>query len=546
MTELFCAVSVTREINSPRPASSPPIPLGDTMPVRGSGAEASQNSALLHASVQARLSAIVELSDDAIISQTLDGIVQTWNRGAERLFGYAAEEMTGHPMAKLIPDDRREEEAKILERQRAGEHVPHFETVRIRKDGELIHVSVAISPIRAEDGAIIGASSIARDISRQKQLEAELRKARAAAEDASKAKNLFISILSHELRTPLTPALAILSSLEADTTLADEVREQIKMVRRNIETEAGLVDDLLDLTRASRGQVTLHFEAVDVHEALRQSLDGLQKEIEEKHLEVVFALKAKRQFAWADPRRLQQVFFNLLSNAVKFTPVGGTIALRTADAGERVRIQIVDSGEGIPPEMLHSIFRAFEQAPESRKHGGLGLGLSIAKSLVAMHEGTLVAESAGAGEGATFTLELLAAENPTSAKGKATRKPAKSYRLLLVEDDTDTRNALTKLLKGKGYSVTAAATVSEALQAGAAESFDLLLCDLGLPDGNGSDIIRYLKKSSDLRAIALTGFGQEEDVASALEAGFDTHITKPIKLQVLHETILKTMAAKGA
>jgi PAS domain S-box-containing protein len=500
---------------------------------------------LLRASVQARLSAIVEFSDDAIISKTLDGIVQTWNQGAERLFGYTAAEMTGHPIAKLIPDDRRDEEARILELERAGEPVSHFETVRIRKGGDPIHVSVAISPIRADDGTIVGASSIARSISRQKQLEIELRKARAAAEDASKAKNLFISILSHELRTPLTPALAILSSLEGDSTLSNEIREQIKMVRRNIETEAGLVDDLLDLTRASRGQVTLHFEGVDAHEALRQGLGGVQREIEEKKIQVSLELQAKRHFAWADPRRLQQVLFNLLSNAVKFTPAGGAIALHTADAGERLRIQVIDNGEGIPPEMLHSIFRAFEQAPESRKFGGLGLGLSIVKSLVEMHEGTIVAESAGPGEGTMFTLELLTAENPTNAKAKNSRKPAKSYRLLLVEDDADTRNALTKLLKGKGYSVTAAATVSEALQAGAAEKFDLLLCDLGLPDGDGSDIIRYLKKRSDLRAIALTGFGQEEDVASALEAGFDTHITKPIKLQVLHETILKTMAARS-
>lgn len=507
--------------------------------------DADGKSALLRASVQARLSAIVEFSDDAIISKTLDGTVQTWNRGAEQLFGYTAAEIIGRSIGTLIPEDRKDEDTKILERQRLGEPVPHFETVRIRKDGKPIHVSVAISPVRADDGTIIGASSIARDISRQKQLEAELRNARAAAEDASKAKNLFISILSHELRTPLTPALAILSSLEGDPALSDEVREQIKIVRRNIEIEAGLVDDLLDLTRASRGQVTLHLEGVDAHEALRQSLGMVQREIEEKKLHVSLGLRAKRQFVWADPRRLQQMFFNLLANAVKFTPAGGAIVLRTADVGERLRIQVVDNGEGIPPEMLHSIFRAFEQAPESRKFGGLGLGLSIVKSLVAMHEGTVLAESAGPGEGATFTLELLTAENPANTKARNSRKPAKSYRLLLVEDDTDTRNALTRLLKGKGYSVTAAATVSEALQAGAAENFDLLLCDLGLPDGNGSDIIRYLKKRSDLRAIALTGFGQEEDVTSALEAGFDTHITKPIKLQVLHETILKTMAAKS-
>lgn len=501
------------------------------------------------ASVQARLSAIVEFSGDAIISQSPDGIVQTWNRGAERVFGYTAEEMIGHSLKALIPPDRHDEEAKILGRLRVGEHVDHFETVRKRKDGQEIHVSVTVSPIRSEDGTFIGVSKIARDISNQKHIEAELRKAKAAAEDASKAKNLFISILSHELRTPLTPALAILSSLETDPDLSPEAKEQIKIVRRNIEIEAGLVDDLLDLTRASRGQVTLHFEAVDAHEAMRQSLATIQREIDDKNIHVSLSLRAKRHHIWADPRRLQQVFFNLLSNAVKFTLPGGAIALRTADAGDKVRIQIADNGEGIPAEMLQSIFRAFEQVPESRKLGGLGLGLSIVKSLVAMHEGTVVAESAGPGQGALFTLELLTVENPTMTKGKVSRtaRAAKSYRLLLVEDDSDTRNALTRLLKGKGYAVTPVSSVSEALQAGAAEDFDLLLCDLGLPDGNGSDVIRYLKKGrASIRGIALTGFGQEEDVVGALGAGFDTHITKPIKIQVLHETILKTMAAGNA
>lgn len=500
---------------------------------------------LLRASVQARLSAIVEFSADAIISKTFEGVIQTWNRGAERIFGYTAAEAMGKPINLIIPADRQDEEVKILERLRAGEHIETFETIRRRKDGVEIPVSVTISPVRSEDGTLIGASKIARDITHQKQIEAELRKAKAAAEDASKAKNLFISILSHELRTPLTPALAILSSLETEPDLPAEAKEQIKMVRRNIETEAGLVDDLLDLTRVSRGQVTLHFEAVDTHDLLRQTLTSLQRETDEKNLHVSLALRARHHHVWADPRRLQQVFFNLLSNAVKFTPAGGAVAVRSSDAGDKIRLQIIDNGEGIPSDMLQSIFRAFEQVPEARKFGGLGLGLSIVKSLVAMHEGTVTAESPGPGEGSTFTVELLTVENPATAKTKNARaRIAKSYRLLLVEDDTDTRNALTKLLRGKGYSVTSVATVSEALHTGESESFDLLLCDLGLPDGNGSDIIRYLKKRQDIRAIALTGFGQEQDVSGALEAGFDTHITKPIKIQVLHETILKTMAAK--
>jgi PAS domain S-box-containing protein len=505
---------------------------------------AGNSPSLPPAVVQARLSAIVESSEDAILSKTVEGIVQSWNGAAERLFGYRAEEIIGRPITLIIPPDQQEEAVRTLERQRAGETVDHFETVRKRKDGEEIHVSVTISPIRDKDGTIIGTSEIARNISTQKALETELRKAKAAAEDASKAKNLFISILSHELRTPLTPALAILSSLEGDSTLSPEVRDQIKLVRRSIETEAGLVDDLLDLTRTSRGQVTLHFENIDAHEALKQSLESMQRDVDEKNLTLSLALRAKRHHVWADPRRLQQVFSNLLSNAIKFTPPGGSIALRTADSGDKLRIQIADSGEGIRPELLHSIFRAFEQAPESRKFGGLGLGLSIVNSLVSMHEGTVTAASAGPGQGATFTVELITVENPTNVKAKSSRRVTKGYRLLLVEDDADTRNALQKLLRGKGYTVTSASTVAEALRAGASEKFDLLLCDLGLPDGNGAEIIRHFRNKSELPAIALTGFGQEEDVASALEAGFDTHITKPIKIQVLHETILRTMTGK--
>jgi PAS domain S-box-containing protein len=508
---------------------------------------AERNSVEFRASLPARLGAIVESSSDAIFLQTPDGVIRTWNRGAERLFGYAAEEIVGQPAAVLLPADRQDEDVKVRQRQRVGEQIDHFETVRQRKDGTEVHVSIALSPILDEDGAIAATSVIARDISRQKELELELRKAKAAAEDASKAKNLFISILSHELRTPLTPALAVLSSLEGNSSLSAEVREQLKMVRRAIENEAGLVDDLLDLTRKSPGQVTLHFENVDVHETLKQSLKNLQRDADEKNLQVSVGLRARKHYVWADPRRLEQVFSNLLSNAIKFTPAGGAIAIRTSDVREKIRIQIADTGEGIRPDLLVSVFRAFEQAPESRKFGGLGLGLSIVKSLVTMHDGTVEAESAGPGKGATFTVELLTIENPAAGRAKVSRsRTGKHYRLLLVEDDDDTRDALAQLLKGRGYAVTATGTVSEAIEAGTTEKFDLLLCDLGLPDGNGSDVIRYLKKKSALPAIAFTGFGQEEDVASALAAGFDSHITKPIKIQVLHETILKTLARKPA
>ena len=502
-----------------------------------------------------RLAAIVESSDDAIISKTLDGTITSWNRGAEHIFGYTAAEILGQPMTRLFTSGHEDEEAPILARLARGERVGHFDAVRRHKDGTDVDVSVTISPVRDATGRVTGASKIARDIGPQKAIERELRKTRDAAEAAkeiaeaaNRAKDRFLSVLSHELRTPLTPVLAAVGLYESGPDLpAAEVRELFRMIRRNVETEARLVDDLLDVTRIIQGKVQLHMEAVDVNAVVHNVVSMLQAEIASKGLEVALALRAKRCFVWADPGRFQQMLLNLLSNAVKFTPPDGRIAVRTANEGplgDGLSIEVTDSGIGIDPLTLHRLFQPFEQGERTvtRKFGGLGLGLSIVRSLVGLHGGTIVADSKGEGHGATFTLRLATVlqVQPERAPKAATRDPVvagPARRILLVEDHADTRSLLTRLLRGFGCTVTAAGSVREAIELDDADPFDLVVSDIGLPDGSGLDVIRYLRARRPVRGIALSGFGQDEDLRMSLDAGFDRHLTKPVNFNVLREAI---------
>lgn len=495
-----------------------------------------------------RLAAIIESSDDAIVSKSLEGTIRSWNGGAERIFGWTAEEAIGRPINIIIPPDRQEEEPAILARLQRGERVDHFQTVRIAKSGELRDISVSISPIRDGSGAIVGASKIARDITQQNRILRELREAKNLAERANQTKDRFLSNLSHELRTPLAPALAELGYLAETAELPESVRESMRMVRRNIETEARLVDDLLDLTRVEHGKMELNCSVVDVHEAIREAVASLQSQMDRKGLELTAGLRAAQHLVWADPDRLQQVFLNLLSNAVKFTPGQGAIAVRTANVsdGRGVRVEVSDNGRGIAPDMLPRLFQAFEQAEQSPRLGGLGLGLAITRSLVELHHGTVAASSPGLGRGASFTVELPVTEQrapakPPAAASEASRAAAR-LRVLLVEDHADTSLAMTRLLQAMGCDVQAAASVREAIEKGEGGGFDLLISDLGLPDGSGLEIMRRLR-SSDLHGVALTGFGQEGDVRLTREAGFDSHMTKPVRFEALRDLVSSYAAA---
>jgi PAS domain S-box-containing protein len=497
---------------------------------------------------QARLAAIVESSDDAIVSKTLEGIITSWNQGAQRVFGYTAEEAVGRPIHMLVPADRAEEEPNILARLRRGERVDHFETVRVRKDGTKIDVSVTISPIRDSTGTVIGASKIARDITFQKTYERELRRAKESAEAANNAKDQFLSILSHELRTPLTPALAALGLMEQRGDLTPQMRGEIDMIRRNVETEARLVDDLLDLTRISRGKVELRMEITDAHAVVRHTLAMFQPEVDTRGLESSIALRAKDFHVWADASRLQQVLMNLMSNAIKFTPEGGIISVRTSNTPQgRLHIEVRDTGIGIEPEVAARLFQPFEQGDQqtTRRFGGLGLGLAITRSLVEMHGGSIRVASEGKGRGASFLIELDtvprdSAAEPPQQKPSATANKLTGLRVLLLEDHDDTRQIMTRLLGSFGCEVTAAGTVKQAIALAEQGEYDLLVSDIGLPDGSGMDVMRHLRqRRRDIKGIALSGFGQPEDLRRSQDAGFELHLTKPVNFRALEAVIQK-------
>jgi len=388
----------------------------------------------------------------------------------------------------------------------------------------------------------IEASTQTENLLKQSQsLAAELQKTNLELEEKARsnlAKDQFLAMLSHELRTPLTPVLASVLALESEPELPKDIHESLQMIRRNVQLEARLIDDLLDLTRIDRGKVQLNFEVVDAHTLLQNALEICQAEIDRKHLARSLNLGASKVHMRADSARLQQIFWNLINNAVKFTQPNGRIIISTSnDSSGQLRVEIADTGLGIEPEALPKIFDAFKQG--RTQLGGLGLGLAISKTLVEAHKGTITAQSAGRNKGATFTLVF-----PTCEKAETQIAPAVSpilperqpMRILLVEDHEDTNRSLTNLLRRRGYHVQSALNFQSALDLSANEEFDVLISDLALPDGSGIDLIHKLS-SKPLVRIALTGFGMEDDIRKSYEAGFQHHLVKPIDLNKLDSLI---------
>jgi PAS domain S-box-containing protein len=354
-----------------------------------------------------RLAAIVESSDDAILSKDLNGVIQTWNSGAERMFGYTAEEAIGRNITMIVPEDRLPEETEVLRRVRIGLSIEHFETVRRRKDGGLIDISLTVSPIRAANGDVVGASKIARDITESLRL-------RAMAEDASRLKDEFLAVLSHELRTPLNTVLGYARMLKReDQRMTGPLRERaLDALERNADALSRLVNDILDTSRIVTGKLRLSLENNGVEGVIEDSIETVRPQAEAKGV----ALHARVEpglSVLADRDRLQQVIWNLLSNAIKFTPANGTVTVGAAQHGDAVSISVHDTGIGIAREHLPYLFQRFWQAHTgvSREFAGLGIGLALARHLVELHGGTIGVESPGMGRGATFTVMLPAAKN---------------------------------------------------------------------------------------------------------------------------------------
>ena len=377
----------------------------------------------------------------------------------------------------------------------------------------------------------------------------EIAQAEEAAQSANRAKDQFIAALSHELRTPLTPVLALVSYLIKHTsTLPPELRNEIEMIRRNVELEARLIDDLLDVTRISAGKLELALEVTDAHAAVRGALDICAEDIRTKKLTPELDLQASEYWIRADPVRLHQAFWNILNNAVKFTPSGGRITIRSRnDATGDFILAVEDSGIGFEPETCKRMFAAFEQGNRSitREFGGLGLGLTITKNLVEAHRGRLEAFSGGRNAGATFKIALktVPAEASPAATHRARVDHAARLRILVVDDHDDTRRVIGNLLRIKGHEVFTASSVSSALEVLAHEAIDLLLSDIGLPDGTGYELMERAKALQPLTGVAFSGFGMIEDIARALDCGFAYHMVKPLNIEQL-ESVLRHVTPK--
>lgn len=488
---------------------------------------------------EALLASIVESSDDAIVSKTLEGIITSWNRGAERLFGYTAAEAIGRPITILIPEDRLDEEVMILSRLRRGERIEHYETLRRAKDGRILDISVTISPLRDESGVIIGAAKVARDISLQKRVQRELT-------EADERKNEFLALLAHELRNPLGPIRHAVKILRARTPSPDELVWATNIIDRQTEHMTRLVEDLLDVSRITRGTIDLRNERVDVGAIIKAAVEASNAMMERHHHQLRVTAPAQPLFVQGDSTRLVQIVTNLLDNAAKYTDPGGKVWLSGEREGDMVVIRVKDTGIGIPSEVLPRIFEMFTQSTMSleRAQGGLGVGLALVERLVKMHGGTVTAYSAGAGQGSQFTIRLPLAQaqraTPAESTDPVVHAGAKRCRVLVVDDNVDSVDSLGMLLRLMGHEVATASDGRSALSR--AEEFrpQVAILDIGLPKVNGYDLAKQIRArdwAKDVVLVALTGWGQEQHRRRSVEAGFNHHLTKPVEFDMLQKIL---------
>jgi PAS domain S-box-containing protein len=502
----------------------------------------------------ARLAAIVESSDDAIVGKTLDGRIVSWNSGAQRLFGYTAEEAVGQFVTLIIPPERLQEEAEILGKLVRGERVDHYETVRVAKDGRLLDISLTSSPIRDGSGRIIGASKVARDITERKRQEERMRALHEELRAADRAKNDFLAMLAHELRNPLAPIRNVVEILHLTDGAPPELRSALGVIDRQLSHMTRLVDDLMDVSRISRNKLELRKERVDLARILDDAVEATRPLLAARAHDFGMDLPPEPISLDADPTRLAQAIANLLNNAAKYTERGGRVRLSARREGGRAVVTVRDSGMGIPPEALATIFEKFAQLDRSldKSEGGLGIGLHLARHLAEMHGGTLSASSKGMGQGSEFTLTVPVAlapkaEGQVAAAGEARR--GRSFRILVVDDNRDGANSLGLLLEKSGHMVRIAYDGLRAVEFAKEFQPEVVLLDLGLPKLNGyeaAEHIRQLPGGKDITLIALTGLSQEMARMRSREAGFDLHLVKPVDPVALFRTMASLRAKVGA
>ena len=500
------------------------------------------------------LGAIVASSEDAIASKTLQGIVTSWNVAAERLFGFTAQEMIGQPILRIIPPELYPEEDRILGEIRSGHRIERFETVRLRKDGSRVHISLTVSPILDSTGQIVGAAKIAHDITRLRALMADRellleseRSARGQAERMSRLKDEFLATLSHELRTPLNAIQGWSELLRQPGIKPEDLDRGLEAISRNVRIQAQIVNELLDMSRVVSGQVMLEVHPTSLQDVLSHAIEAVRPSAENRSIRIQTLIDAKIGPVRGDPTRLQQVIWNLLSNAVKFTPKGGRIKVILERVDSHVEVTVEDTGIGIEPDFLPFVFDRFRQADSgiSRRHGGLGIGLSIVKSLVELHGGSVRAKSPGKDQGSTFSVALpLFHVRPEEDRRStlSSTDPLQTVelprldgtRVMLVDDDADGCELVSAILVARGAYVQCVTSGPEALEIMAKEHFNVVLSDIGMPDMDGYEFMRELRKAEEGRskstpAIAVTAYAGTADRQRVLLSGYQMHIAKPIE-----------------
>ncbi len=519
----------------------------------------------------ALLKAIVDSSDDAIISKDLKGVITSWNNGAERLFGYTAEETVGRPITLLIPADRLAEEAKILEQLKRGERVDHFETIRVRKDGSQLNISLTISPVKDADGRIIGASKVARDITDRILTDKALREYADQLKDADQRKDEFLATLAHELRNPLAPILNAVGLLKRPNLTAEHFQMAREIAESQLNQMVRLVDDLLDISRISRGRIELKKERVTLKSILDQALETSLPHVEAAGHKLSLSLPPGNVYLDGDPLRLAQVLSNLINNACKYSANNGKIEIKAevepareikghqrdaangsgnavAPAAMKLVLSVKDTGIGIAPEDMPRLFKLFSQVDSGldRSQGGLGIGLSLVRSLVEQHGGSVEAHSEGLGKGSEFIVRLPTA--PAATEESAMRSggepvlsiPLRSERILVVDDNKPQAQSLALLLDTMGFDVRSVYTAKSALSILDEFTPQVALIDIGLPDLNGCELARRLRQLPELKGITLiaqSGWGRDVDREAARQAGFDHYLIKPINHRIL-QTLL--------
>ncbi|MES2505588.1 MAG: PAS domain S-box protein [Verrucomicrobiota bacterium] len=476
------------------------------------------------------------------------------NRPYADRYGFEPQEVIGKHARDVVSDSAYRSALPMMERAFRGERVEFemaipYEALGPRW-GHVIFV-----PERSAEGEVVGIVSVLTDITMRKQAENDLEQARDRALEAVRAKDDFLARLSHELRTPLSPVLLLASEGSKSRDIPESARADFETIRKNVDLEARLIDDLLDITRITRGKLALDLHPMDLNDIIRDALATIRGEADGKQVRMDLDLSPTPLAVMADAVRLQQVLWNLLNNAVKFTAAHGSIriATRLEDDGRSVCVEVSDTGIGMTEDEILRIFDAFSQGDHavkggSQHFGGLGLGLAITRMLVDLHQGQISASSAGRGQGATFVVKLprvtdggsltvpsLPPQNLSAPAAPAA--PLPPLRILLVEDHEPTRIALSSLLRRRRHEVSTAGSLAEARVLAADQSFDLLISDLGLPDGTGYELMEELAAQLPLKGIAVSGFGMEQDLVRSRNAGFVTHLIKPVRIEALEAAL---------